>query len=170
VSRLSIPLPLLVISPTPALRSYERGVNTFDTANLYSNGLSEVYLGKAIKANNLPRDEIVVMTKVCSLPALAFVWRSRANSVVQLYGAVAKTIGESLWRTPRTELDQIGYVNQHGLSRKVDRFRLLPSYRILVLTFYVAAYFRLGEKVTRTPTTRLHRRVAVPPFRSRHTY
>ena len=44
---------------------YERGVNTFDTANVYSNGLSEVYLGNAIKALNLPREEIVVMTKVC---------------------------------------------------------------------------------------------------------
>lgn len=46
------------------LESYEHGVNTFDTANLYSNGLSEVYLGRAIKALNLPREEIVVMTKV----------------------------------------------------------------------------------------------------------
>jgi aryl-alcohol dehydrogenase-like predicted oxidoreductase len=44
---------------------YEHGVNTFDTANMYSNGLSEVYLGKAVKELNLPRDEIVVMTKVC---------------------------------------------------------------------------------------------------------
>jgi aryl-alcohol dehydrogenase-like predicted oxidoreductase len=32
---------------------------------MYSNGLSEVYLGKAIKELNLPREEIVVMTKVC---------------------------------------------------------------------------------------------------------
>jgi len=39
-------------------------VNAFDTANVYSNGLSEVYLGNAIKALNLPREEIVVMTKV----------------------------------------------------------------------------------------------------------
>jgi len=30
----------------------------------YSNGLSEVVLGKAIKQHNLPRDEIVIMTKV----------------------------------------------------------------------------------------------------------
>jgi aryl-alcohol dehydrogenase-like predicted oxidoreductase len=49
-----------------APRSYEHGVNTFDTANLYSNGLSEVHLGKAIKVLNLPREEIVVMTKVCA--------------------------------------------------------------------------------------------------------
>lgn len=30
---------------------------------MYSNGYSEVILGKAIKQHNLPRDEIVVMTK-----------------------------------------------------------------------------------------------------------
>lgn len=31
---------------------------------VYSDGLSEVVLGKAIKKYNLPRDEIVVLTKV----------------------------------------------------------------------------------------------------------
>jgi len=41
-------------------------VNTFDTADVYSNGISEVYLGKAIKVLDLPREEIVVMTKVYS--------------------------------------------------------------------------------------------------------
>ena len=40
-------------------------MNTFDTADIYSHGLSEVYLGNAIKVLNLPREEIVVMTKVC---------------------------------------------------------------------------------------------------------
>jgi aryl-alcohol dehydrogenase-like predicted oxidoreductase len=55
-------------SPSPLFKlpfqSYEHGVNTFDTANIYSNGVSEVYLGRAIKTLNLPRGEIVVMTKV----------------------------------------------------------------------------------------------------------
>lgn len=44
--------------------SYDAGIQTFDTANVYSNGESEIILGKAIKQHNLPRDEIVVMTKV----------------------------------------------------------------------------------------------------------
>jgi predicted oxidoreductase len=35
---------------------------TFDTANVYSNGLSEICLGKAIKQHKLPRDEIVVIS------------------------------------------------------------------------------------------------------------
>ena len=42
---------------------YDCGIQTFDTAPVYSNGLSEVILGKAIKQLNLPREEIVVMTK-----------------------------------------------------------------------------------------------------------
>lgn len=43
---------------------YDAGIQSFDTADVYSNGVSEEILGKAIKKFNLPRDEIVVMTKV----------------------------------------------------------------------------------------------------------
>ncbi len=46
--------------------SYQQGINTFDTADVYSNGLSEEILGRAIKKLNLPREEIVIMTKVKS--------------------------------------------------------------------------------------------------------
>ena len=49
---------------------YDCGIQTFDTAPVYSNGLSEAILGEAIKRLNLPRDEIVVMTKVCHVPPL----------------------------------------------------------------------------------------------------
>ncbi|KAF7974094.1 hypothetical protein HWV62_13405 [Athelia sp. TMB] len=72
--------------------AYDAGINTFDTANVYSNGLSEVILGKAIKKHNLNRDEIVVMTKVFF------------------------TVGH----TPEAKdtPESGGYVNQRGLSRK----------------------------------------------------
>ncbi|MCQ4022494.1 MULTISPECIES: aldo/keto reductase [unclassified Ruminococcus] len=39
------------------------GINFFDTANGYSAGTSEEYLGKAIK-NNVPRDQVVIASKV----------------------------------------------------------------------------------------------------------
>ncbi len=39
------------------------GINFFDTANSYSGGTSEEYLGKAIK-NNISRDKVVIATKV----------------------------------------------------------------------------------------------------------
>ncbi|KAH9080345.1 Aldo/keto reductase [Lactarius deliciosus] len=75
--------------------AYENGIQTFDTADVYSNGLSEVILGKAIKQLNLPREEIVVMTK--------------------LHHVVARSPGEQLFSD---NVDNLGYVNQYGQSRK----------------------------------------------------
>ena len=39
------------------------GINFFDTANCYSAGTSEEYLGKAIR-NNIARDKVVIASKV----------------------------------------------------------------------------------------------------------
>jgi len=77
--------------------AYDGGINAFDTANVYSNGESEIILGKAIKQFNLPREEIVIMTKV--------------------YYPVPES---SMVKFVRSGLDpdEYGFVNQHGLSRK----------------------------------------------------
>ena len=47
--------------------AYDHGIHTFDNANVYSNGQSEVMLGRAIKELGLPREELVIMTKVLSI-------------------------------------------------------------------------------------------------------
>ena len=44
--------------------AFDAGINFFDTADVYSGGQSERILGQAIRNNNLPRDEIVVASKV----------------------------------------------------------------------------------------------------------
>ncbi len=44
-------------------RALDLGINFFDTANTYSAGTSEEYLGRAIK-NNTARDKVVIATKV----------------------------------------------------------------------------------------------------------
>ncbi|QRW18106.1 aldo/keto reductase family protein [Rhizoctonia solani] len=80
--------------------AYDAGIQTFDTANVYSNGLSEVIVGKAIKKYNLPRDEIVILTKVM-LP----VGKEHNLSSEALF------VGDA-------ELEAKGYTNQFGLSRK----------------------------------------------------
>ncbi|TEB04118.1 Aldo/keto reductase [Coprinellus micaceus] len=72
--------------------AYDLGITTFDTANMYSNGVSEIVLGKAIKKFNIPRANIVVMTKV--------------------YFPVKKVMNNF---SPLTE---DAYVNQRGLSRR----------------------------------------------------
>jgi len=74
--------------------AYDAGINTFDTADIYSNGQSEIILGKALKQHKIPREEVVIMTKI--------------------FGTV--------YRSPSTldipDKDKAGYVNQYGLSRK----------------------------------------------------
>ncbi|KAI0789331.1 aryl-alcohol dehydrogenase [Abortiporus biennis] len=75
--------------------AYDRGIQTFDTANVYSNGVSEIILGKAIKELQLPREELVIMTK--------------------LFSAVAKPDGPS---TIGKDPIEFGIINQKGLNRK----------------------------------------------------
>jgi aryl-alcohol dehydrogenase-like predicted oxidoreductase len=43
--------------------AYDVGINTWDTANVYSNGRSEEIIGKAIKQFKIPRSSLVILTK-----------------------------------------------------------------------------------------------------------
>ncbi|KAI9019266.1 NADP-dependent oxidoreductase domain-containing protein [Phycomyces nitens] len=76
--------------------AYKAGINFFDTADAYANGESERILGKAIKQLQMPRNRIVVATKV--------------------FFTVSQDISANLFNT---NLDQSQeYVNSYGLSRK----------------------------------------------------
>lgn len=44
--------------------AYDLGINFFDTANCYSKGTSEEYLGRALKKHQIPRDKVVLASKV----------------------------------------------------------------------------------------------------------
>ena len=46
-------------------RALEMGINFFDTANVYANGTSEEFLGRALK-DFAKRDEVIIATKVRS--------------------------------------------------------------------------------------------------------
>ncbi|KAF9887981.1 hypothetical protein FE257_009370 [Aspergillus nanangensis] len=43
--------------------AYNAGINTWDTADVYSHGRSEEIVGKALKKYNIPRHRVVIMTK-----------------------------------------------------------------------------------------------------------
>jgi len=48
----------------PLLKAaWDRGLNTWDTANVYSNGESERIIGKAMKKFNIPRHKLIILTK-----------------------------------------------------------------------------------------------------------
>ena len=43
--------------------AYDVGLNTWDTADIYSNGDSERIIGKALKKYSIPRNKIVILSK-----------------------------------------------------------------------------------------------------------
>ena len=43
--------------------AYDMGIATWVTANIYSNGMSEEIIGKAIKKFQIPRQKLIIMTK-----------------------------------------------------------------------------------------------------------
>jgi aryl-alcohol dehydrogenase-like predicted oxidoreductase len=48
----------------PLLKAaYDRGLNTWDTANVYSNGVSEQLIAKAMKKYEIPRHKVVILSK-----------------------------------------------------------------------------------------------------------
>ncbi|MFN0121255.1 MAG: aldo/keto reductase [Blastocatellia bacterium] len=46
-------------------RALELGINFFDTADMYSRGVSEEILGRALRDFGVSRDRVVIATKVC---------------------------------------------------------------------------------------------------------
>ena len=80
----------------PLLKAaYDRGLNTWDTANIYSNGASEEIIGKALKKYNIPRHKVVILSKCFAY------------------------VGEEYWmQNPPEMATTKDYVNHGGLSRQ----------------------------------------------------
>ncbi|KAE8382752.1 NADP-dependent oxidoreductase domain-containing protein [Aspergillus bertholletiae] len=76
-------------------KAYDCGINTWDTANTYSNGISEILIGKALEKYEIPRSKVVIMTKLY-YPVLDVESSARPNPAV----------------------NDGDLVNQMGLSRK----------------------------------------------------
>ncbi|KIM20304.1 hypothetical protein M408DRAFT_334032 [Serendipita vermifera MAFF 305830] len=75
--------------------AFAAGINTFDTANAYSDGESERILGKAIKEIGAPRSSFVILTKV-------------------YFHCFPEDFPDSAKKNP----EAYGLVNANGLSRK----------------------------------------------------
>ena len=87
--------------------SFDKGVNFFDTANVYSLGQSETLLGQAIKNNGLPRDEIVVATK--STGIMNETPNGRGQSRFHIFNEVNSSL-------KRLQLDHIDLYQLHGFD------------------------------------------------------
>ncbi|KAF2642585.1 Aldo/keto reductase [Massarina eburnea CBS 473.64] len=76
--------------------AYKKGINTWDTADIYSHGISERIIAKAIKQYNIPRSKIVLLSK-------CYFGVDEANPHLPI-AAVSTNDGD--------------FVNRQGLSRK----------------------------------------------------
>ncbi|MCJ1308147.1 hypothetical protein MMC25_001799 [Agyrium rufum] len=83
----------------PILKAaYDKGLNTWDTANVYSNGVSEEIIGKAIKKYNIPRHKLVILSKC--------------------FAVIGEEPGIRSMYYPNEITKSKDYINQHGLSRQ----------------------------------------------------
>lgn len=55
---------ILSISNVTTMTQDRTGLTTWDTANVYSSGVNEKIVGKAIKKFNIPREEITILAKI----------------------------------------------------------------------------------------------------------
>jgi aryl-alcohol dehydrogenase-like predicted oxidoreductase len=79
--------------------SFDAGVNFFDTADVYAGGMSETIFGQALRNLGLPRDELVVATKV--------------------FGRVTPPVPQNLTAEQKAEVERRAKArNVNGLSRK----------------------------------------------------
>ncbi|KAL0572280.1 hypothetical protein V5O48_009682 [Marasmius crinis-equi] len=89
-----------VLNEEPSLEilkaAWDRGINTIDTANLYSNGESERIIGVFLEKYNIPRNQIIIATKC--------------------YGITADKPSIRAYAQPELANTR-QYVNQRGLSR-----------------------------------------------------
>ncbi len=83
----------------------DHGVNFFDTADVYSRGESEQVLGKALKAAGVPRDQVIIATKV----------RGRMGDDVNDVGLSRKHILDSAEKSlKRLQVEYIDLYQVHG--------------------------------------------------------
>jgi aryl-alcohol dehydrogenase-like predicted oxidoreductase len=85
----------------------EKGVNFFDTANVYSAGRSEIMTGQAFRNLRVPRDQFVLATKALGRMGPG------ANQVGLSRGHLLHAVDESL---KRLQLDYIDLYQIHGVD------------------------------------------------------
>jgi len=88
--------------------AWEAGINFFDTAELYDNGMGEHQLGVAIKGLNVSRDQVVVATKL-------------------FFGTSMKGMSKSYNPEMNIEVNQMGTSKKHllrGLNQSLKNLQM----------------------------------------------
>ena len=101
------------------------GINFIDTANVYSIGESEQLLGQSLKDLNIPRDQIVIATKVLGR------MDEHPNSLGLSRYHIFNSVDASL---KRLQLDYIDILYVHGVDFKTSLEEIVRSLNDIVET------------------------------------
>lgn len=111
-------------------RALDAGINFFDTADVYSRGESEQILGQAIRNSDVPRDKVVVATKVRgAMSDAAQEGRGDVNNVGLSRKHILASCEDSL---RRLETDYIDLYQIHGYDPVVPWEETLRALNDLV--------------------------------------
>jgi aryl-alcohol dehydrogenase-like predicted oxidoreductase len=103
----------------------DAGINFIDTANIYSYGQSEQLLGQALKDLNIPRDHVVIATKV--LGRMDEHPNSTGLSRYHIYHSVDASL-------KRLQLDYIDILYVHGVDPKTEVEQIVQTLNDIVNT------------------------------------
>ncbi len=113
-------------------RALEIGINYFDTASIYGNGLSESNLGTTLRSIGARAKSVIVGTKV----------RLTTHQMTRIYDAIIESVNLSLHRLQMDSIDLIQLHNPLTLHRNLER----NSLSIADLTTVMDAFTDLRDQ------------------------
>lgn len=111
--------------------AYDAGIRTFDTANVYSGGLSEQLIAKFIKRFNIPREKLVIISKVFfytgTPDAKSFTIDLESVEALNQFGLSRKNILDSVKGSVERLETYIDVLLIHRLDRNVPKTEIMEA-------------------------------------------
>ncbi|KAI3613297.1 hypothetical protein CBS9595_004130 [Malassezia furfur] len=114
-------------------RAYQAGINTWDTADVYSMGKSEEIVGKALKKYNIPRERIVILSKCFfgvtddgTYPMIASM-ASNDGAMVNRVGLSRKHIFDAVEASVKRLGTYIDVLQIHRLDRETPKEEIMRA-------------------------------------------
>ena len=114
--------------------AFDAGINTWDTADIYSNGRSEEIIGKAIQEYSIPRSQLVILSKCYfgvsedgSQPSIAEVRTNDGPLWVNRVGLSRKHIFDAVERSVKRLGTYIDVLQIHRLDRGAPKEEIMRA-------------------------------------------